>query len=98
MRDSDILTSPQLAEVLGCSRWTCWDMARRMPTAGAVIRRTKHSTWWSRTRLIALGILVDDSKPQVAAALAAGFAAIAERLGTHPQAAATEVCDRIAQA
>lgn len=59
-----ILSTPQVAALTGKSRFTVWKLGTQDPRWSAcIIRQTKHSTDWSRARLIAAGILCDTEKP-----------------------------------
>lgn len=53
-----IITTPRLAKLLGKSRATIWQWSMTDASlAGCVIRRTKHSTYWSVQRLQERGFL-----------------------------------------
>jgi hypothetical protein len=60
-----VLTTAQVASLTGKSRVTVWKLGMQDPRWSAcIIRQTRHSTDWSRSRLIAAGILCEASAPQ----------------------------------
>ncbi len=56
--NDNILTSPELAKVMGVARNTLWRWACKDPRLNqCVLRRTKCSTYWSVQRLVDNGFL-----------------------------------------
>ncbi len=62
MGQPSILSTPEVATLTGKSRATVWRLGMRDPRwSGCILRQTKHSTDWSRSRLIAAGLICEQA-------------------------------------